>query len=85
MTTKLFSGQEVETKAKALDPAPAINPLLLTPEEAGAALNVGRTRLYELLRDGALQSVTIGRSRRIPVRAIDECVDLLCSTTGNRQ
>lgn len=56
---------------------------LLTPEQACETLNVGRTRLYELMREGTLRSVTIGRSRRIPVQAIDEYVDLLCSLIGH--
>jgi excisionase family DNA binding protein len=50
---------------------------LLTPIQACSALNVGRTRLYELLASGEIQSVTIGRSRRIPLRALDDYVAAL--------
>jgi excisionase family DNA binding protein len=39
--------------------------LLLTAEEAAKALNVGRTTLYALLKDGQLHSVHIGRSCRL--------------------
>lgn len=39
--------------------------LLLTAEEAARALNVGRTTLYALIKDGELRSVHIGRSCRL--------------------
>jgi excisionase family DNA binding protein len=39
--------------------------LLYTPAEAAHCLAIGRTKLFELLRDGTLPSVLIGRSRRI--------------------
>ncbi len=51
--------------------------LLLTPEEAGAVLGVGRTKVYELLREGVLESVRIGASRRIPTAALEEYVAFL--------
>jgi excisionase family DNA binding protein len=44
--------------------------VLLTPEEAAQALSIGRSKVYELLRAGALASVRIGASRRIPVEAV---------------
>lgn len=39
--------------------------LLLKPEEAAKELGVGRDRVYQLLKSGALLSVKIGNSRRI--------------------
>jgi excisionase family DNA binding protein len=39
--------------------------LLLTPNEAAVALGIGRSKVYELLRTGALPSVRIGTCRRI--------------------
>ncbi len=42
---------------------------LLTVEEAAARLSIGRTMMYELLSTGAVESVTIGRLRR--VRPVD--------------
>ncbi len=44
--------------------------LLLTPEDAARALSIGRSKLYELLATGALRSVRIGTSRRIPVETL---------------
>ena len=49
--------------------------LLLTPEEAAELLSIGRSKLYQLLAGGSLQSVTIGTSRRIPVQALRAFVD----------
>jgi excisionase family DNA binding protein len=39
--------------------------LLLTVEQAAAELHIARRRVFELIRDGQLRSVKIGRSRRI--------------------
>jgi excisionase family DNA binding protein len=44
--------------------------LLLTPTEAARALGIGRSKLYELLQDGILESVHIGACRRIPTDAL---------------
>jgi excisionase family DNA binding protein len=50
-------------------------PVLLTVSEAGQALAVGRTTVYELIRSGQLEVIRIGRSTRIPVDAIAAFVD----------
>ena len=52
-------------------------PLLLTPTEAARALGIGRSKLYELLQDGVLESVHIGACRRIPTDALTELVSRL--------
>ncbi len=54
-----------------------IERLLLTPEEAAQILNVGRSKVYELVRSGALFSVKIGACRRIPVDALHDYVGSL--------
>ena len=41
--------------------------LLLRPMEAAEAIGVGRSKVYELLATGALPSVRIGASIRVPV------------------
>ena len=46
--------------------------LLVRPEDAARALGVGRTKVYELMRSGALRSVRVGGLRRIPVAALNE-------------
>jgi excisionase family DNA binding protein len=48
--------------------------LLIRPEDAATALGIGRTKVYELMRSGALRSVKIGGLRRIPAGALAEFV-----------
>lgn len=48
--------------------------LLLRVEEAAARLQVGRTTMYELLRRGEVESVPIGRLRRIPMSSLDNYI-----------
>jgi excisionase family DNA binding protein len=51
--------------------------LLLTPEETAQVMGIGRTKVYELLRRGVIDSVQIGFSRRVPVAALHEYLDRL--------
>jgi excisionase family DNA binding protein len=48
--------------------------LLLSPSEAAEALSIGRSKLYELLASGQLDSVHIGSCRRIPLAAVMDYV-----------
>jgi excisionase family DNA binding protein len=45
--------------------------VLLTVEEAAERLNIGKTKTYALVKSGELESVLIGRLRRIHVDAIN--------------
>jgi excisionase family DNA binding protein len=47
---------------------------LLPVEEAARRLSIARTKAYELIRAGDLQSVKVGRVRRVPATAIDDYV-----------
>jgi excisionase family DNA binding protein len=40
--------------------------VLLTVEEAARRLQIGRTTCYALIRSGELESVPVGRLRRVP-------------------
>jgi excisionase family DNA binding protein len=51
--------------------------LLLTPQEATELLGISRSKLYELLRAGTIESVKIGDCRRVPRAALDEYVERL--------
>jgi excisionase family DNA binding protein len=51
-----------------------VNKLLLTPAEVAEVLGVGRSTVYELLAAGLVESVRIGRARRIPRAALDAYV-----------
>jgi len=52
----------------------ALPVLLVRPEDAAILLGLGRTKVYELIRSGALRSVKIGGLRRIPASALTEFV-----------
>lgn len=54
--------------------------LLVTPEEAADLLAISRSKLHQLLRDGRLESVQIGVSRRIPHDALSDYVATLRAT-----
>ena len=50
-------------------------PALVTVEEAATYLSIGRSRMFELLREGEIPSLTIGpRQRRIRVTDLDDFV-----------
>ncbi|MDQ1490828.1 MAG: hypothetical protein QOJ23_3342 [Actinomycetota bacterium] len=49
--------------------------LLLSVEEVARALRLGRSKTYELIASGELETVHIGRSVRVPVDAIERFVD----------
>ncbi|WP_327656031.1 excisionase family DNA-binding protein [Streptomyces sp. NBC_00483] len=46
--------------------------VLLTVEEAARRLSIGRTYCFRLLALGELDSVTLGRARRVPADAVVE-------------
>jgi excisionase family DNA binding protein len=56
---------------------PAMTRLLLTVPEAAQALAISRSKLYELLASGALASIRIDGSRRIPLAALEEYISRL--------
>jgi len=51
--------------------------LLLTVEEAARRLKIGRTQMYSLITSGEVQSVTIGRLRRVPAESLTAYVSRL--------
>lgn len=51
--------------------------LLLRPEAAAKVLGIGRTTVFRLIASGELQSVQIGRLRRIPATACRAYVEAL--------
>jgi excisionase family DNA binding protein len=48
--------------------------LLLTVEETAALLNIGRTKAWELIRNGILPSLRLGRCVRIPLQALEQWI-----------
>lgn len=51
--------------------------LLYTPTEAAEALGIGKSKLYELMRAGAVESILIGTARRIPADALESYIRAL--------
>jgi excisionase family DNA binding protein len=51
--------------------------LLLGVREAGEVIGIGRSTMYELLRSGDIESVRIGRCRRVPYSALVVYVERL--------
>jgi excisionase family DNA binding protein len=51
-----------------------MNRLLLTPTEAAEALGIGRSKVYDLMRQGLLESVRIGGCRRVPSTALSDLI-----------
>lgn len=52
-------------------------PLLLTVQQASERVNLDRSTFYAILMRGECQSIKIGRSRRVPVSALEQYVDRL--------
>ena len=47
-------------------------------EEVAEVLNVGRTKVFDLIRSGEFASVKVGGSRRVTEQAIDDYIVRLC-------
>lgn len=52
-------------------------PIVYTPLDVSDILKIGRTKVFALLKSGELQSVLIGRSRRILPEQLDEYIEKL--------
>lgn len=45
--------------------------VMLTAEQAAEAIGVGRTTMFALIKSGEIESVRIGRLRRVPLDSIE--------------
>jgi excisionase family DNA binding protein len=52
-------------------------PILVSVDDAAQMLSIGRTAAWELVRKQRIKSVKIGRTRRVPVSAVQEYVQRL--------
>jgi excisionase family DNA binding protein len=59
----------------AISARPTSEPLLLTVGQAAHRLGISRSLLYELLAAGDIESITIGRLRRIPTEALTTYIE----------
>lgn len=48
---------------------------VLTVKELATLLRIGINNAYQLVRDGKIRSVRVGRQYRIPRRAVDEYLE----------
>ena len=51
--------------------------VLLTVRDAAQRLSCGRSLLYQLIAEGELETIKLGRLRRVPVDAVEALVDRL--------
>ena len=51
--------------------------LLVTPAEAARRLSLARSTVYQLVLTGELESIKVGRSRRVLASALTEYIDRL--------
>ena len=58
-----------------------LSPLMVDVETAAVLLSIGRTALFDEIRVGRIRTVKRGKSRLIPVKALNEYVDLLLTET----
>ncbi len=59
--------------------------LLLSIDEAARRLSCGRSYLYELIRRGEIVSVKLGRSRRVPVQALQDYAQARIAEEGENE
>ena len=53
----------------------ALEAFAVSPAKAGVIIDGGRTKIYELMAQGELESFWIGRSRKITIRSIQAYLD----------
>jgi excisionase family DNA binding protein len=75
---EILSEQQEEVAAQKPE-RPAPQRVLLTAEEAAEALGVSRTTVFALIKSGDLESVQIGRLRRIPTDCLRSCVERMAT------
>lgn len=76
--------ESIEADVLSQEDGPTVyrNERLLTPEDVASVLQIGRTRVYELLTYGKLRSVRIGKSRRIRRSDLDEFISSLVTESN---
>lgn len=79
----MLAEQEIPEPATPAPPARKMpDRVLLTVEEAAEQLGIGRTKTYALVKAGELESVQIGRLRRVPKSAIEDYANRLINRSN---
>lgn len=56
---------------------------LLTIDETAEVLSLGKTKIYEFIRDNELTSVKFGKSRRVTAKSIEDFIERrICGVNG---
>ena len=53
-----------------------MEPVLVSIPDAGKALGLGRSKVYDLIAEGRLETVTIGRRRLLRVQSVKALADV---------
>lgn len=82
-----MASADISPATNADDNQPVAEPirLVLTIEQAARRLGIGRTLMYSLVMSGEVESVTIGRLRRVPVECLTEYVNKLRNSQQSDQ
>ena len=70
-SAKLIYHGDYSMKYKMLENYPDV----LTPDDVIKILNIGRNKVYEMLNNGTLRSIRIGRKHRIPKKILIEYLE----------
>lgn len=54
---------------------PVIPPVLCSVSDAARILGIGKTKAYELITDGQLETVSIGTRRLVKIASIDKLIE----------
>jgi excisionase family DNA binding protein len=65
------SGDRIPVEAEPGVLGPGISPLAVSPRKAASYLDVGHDAIYQLLNEGRLRSVKLGRRRLIPLSELE--------------
>lgn len=57
-----------------MTPPPKLEPICVTVNEAARMIGVGRTKLYELIADGEVETVKLGKSTRVITASLHRLV-----------
>ena len=60
-------------------------PMLFSIEEVADIWHIGRSTVFKLINEGSIQSIKLGRSRRVPIDAMQNYVnDLITEASASR-
>jgi len=64
---------------------PALEPILVSPKQAEKLLDLRRSSIWKLMMEGQLETVKIGRSRRIKYSSLRHLVETAPTVAARRK